>query len=163
MSFDASPSWSGFNYQGKVALYYSLKCINEESIEKDFSNYSLMLENNEDFEIIIDNAPISFHQVKAYEKSSYSKYSDALLEITLELSKNPNVIGKIHTWKVINFKSDCTDLRSSISDDIQKILDEYQDATDQNSILHKAASNAKKPAKLHLLLEMHFQISQMKS
>lgn len=156
MSFDASPSWSGFNYQGKVALFYALKCINSELIEKDFSGYSLMLEDNEDFEIIIDEVSTSFHQVKAYEKSSYSKYSDALLEITLEISKNPNVIGKIHTWKVINFKSDCTDLRSSISDDIQKILDEYHAATDQNSILHKAASNAKKTCKTTSIIRNAF-------
>lgn len=147
MAFDASPSWSGFNYQGKVALYYALKCINSELIEKDFSGYSLMLEDNEDFEIIIDNASTSFHQVKAYEKSSYSKYSDALLEITLELSKNPNVTGKIHTWKIINFKANCNDLRSSIKDDIQLILNEYQSSINQSSILHKAASDSKNPCK----------------
>lgn len=27
MTFDASPPWSGFNYQGKVALYAALKLI----------------------------------------------------------------------------------------------------------------------------------------
>lgn len=70
MAFDASPSWSGFNYQGKVALYYALKCINSESVEKDFSNYNLMLEDNEDFEIVIDKAPISFHQVKAWQSKT---------------------------------------------------------------------------------------------
>lgn len=157
MSFDASPSWSGFNYQGKVALYYSLKCINEESIEKDFSNYSLMLENNEDFEIIIDNAPISFHQVKAYETCSYSKYSEALLEITLELSKHSDVIGKIHTWKMINPRPNFNDIASSITNDIKEILDEYILSADGTSTLHKAASDATQISKRTSIIRNAFK------
>ncbi|WP_157939556.1 hypothetical protein [Vibrio splendidus] len=51
MAFDASPSWSGFNYQGKVALYYTLRQINSLPLNTDFSNLSLVLEDNEDFEI----------------------------------------------------------------------------------------------------------------
>ncbi|MRA04855.1 hypothetical protein F4T82_14295 [Acinetobacter lwoffii] len=158
MSFDASPSWSGFNYQGKVALYYALKCINSESIDdKDLHDYSLMLEDNEDFEIIVDKIPISFHQVKAYNETSYSNYSNALLEITLELSKNANVIGKIHTWKKINSKPNFSDLTASIKDDIEKILNEYQSSTDENSTLHKAASNAKNPSKTTSIIRNAFK------
>ena len=97
MAFDASPSWSGFNYQGKVALYYSLLQINALPVQTDLSKLSLVLEDNEDFEVRDNGTFVSFHQVKAYNTSSYSKYSDALLEITLELSKKPNVLGKIHT------------------------------------------------------------------
>lgn len=157
MAFDASPSWSGFNYQGKVALYYALKCINSESVEKDFSNYNLMLEDNEDFEIVIDNKPISFHQVKAYNESSYSKYSDALLEITLELSKNLNVVGKIHTWKEINYKSDCYDLKSSIKSDIESILEEFKLSTEATSTIHKAASAVKGCSKTTLIIRNAFK------
>ncbi|MBR7737210.1 ABC-three component system protein [Acinetobacter nosocomialis] len=157
MAFDASPSWSGFNYQGKVALYYALKCINSESIEKDFSNYNLMLEDNEDFEIVIDKTPVSFHQVKAYNESSYSKYSDALLEITLELSKNLNVIGKIHTWKEIGYKSGCYDLKSSIKSDIDGILKEYSLSTEANSTIHKAASTVQGCSKTTLIIRNAFK------
>lgn len=97
MAFDASPSWSGFNYQGKVALYYALRLINAEPVDADLSVYSLMLESTEDFEIRCNGDPISFHQVKAYNSSTYSNYSDALLGITLELYKQPGVAGRIHT------------------------------------------------------------------
>lgn len=51
MAHDASPSWSGFNYQGKVALYYALRLINEKAADFDFTDYSLVLENTEDFEV----------------------------------------------------------------------------------------------------------------
>ncbi|TPV22421.1 hypothetical protein FJW00_19835, partial [Pantoea anthophila] len=93
MAFDASPSWSGFNYQGKVSLYHALKIINMKPAGDDLSNLSLMLENTEDFEIIEDSNAKTFHQVKAYNSSSYSKYEDALLELTLELYKNKDVEG----------------------------------------------------------------------
>lgn len=143
MAFDASPSWSGFNYQGKVALYYALQLINAEPVEADFSSYSLMLESTEDFEILCDGEPISFHQVKAYNSSAYSSYADALLGITLELHKKPGVIGRIHTWKLINSKPGSQDLTTSIKDDLNVILSQYQSKNpkDGSTTLEKAASS----------------------
>lgn len=144
MAFDASPSWSGFNYQGKVALYYTLKQINALPVQSDFSKFCLVLEDNEDFEIRDNGTFVSFHQVKAYNTSSYSKYSDALLEITLELSKKPNVLGKIHTWKQVNPKTGFTSVIDSLRNDIQSILDEYRGANPKigNTIIEKATSDA---------------------
>ncbi|EZH79633.1 ABC-three component system protein [Aeromonas hydrophila] len=143
MAFDASPSWSGFNYQGKVALYYALRLINAEPVEADLSSYSLMFESTEDFEILHDESPVSFHQVKAYNSSTYSNYSDALLGIILELHKRPGVIGRIHTWKPINSKPSFQDLTKSIQDDLSIIISEYQNKNpkDGSSTIEKAASN----------------------
>ncbi|EGR2221621.1 ABC-three component system protein [Vibrio diabolicus] len=144
MAFDASPSWSGFNYQGKVALYYTLLQINALPVQTDLSKLSLVLEDNEDFEVRDNGTFVSFHQVKAYNTSSYSKYSDALLEITLELSKKPNVLGKIHTWKQINPKASFTCIIDSLRNDIQSIIDEYRGANPKigNTIIEKAISDA---------------------
>ncbi|HAS6646740.1 TPA: hypothetical protein I7259_24330 [Vibrio parahaemolyticus] len=144
MAFDASPSWSGFNYQGKVALYYALQQINALPVQTDFSNLSLVLEDNEDFEIRDNDTFVSFHQVKAYNTSSYSKYSDALLEITLELSKKTNVLGKLHTWKQVNPKTGFTCIIDSLRSDIQSILNEYRGANPKvgNTIIEKAISEA---------------------
>lgn len=144
MAFDASPSWSGFNYQGKVALYYTLLQINALPVQTDLSKLSLVLEDNEDFEVRDNGTFVSFHQVKAYNTSSYSKYSDALLEITLELSKTPNVLGKIHTWKQINPKASFTCIIDSLRNDIQSIIDQYRGANPKigNTIIEKAISDA---------------------
>ena len=154
MAFDASPSWSGFNYQGKVALYHALTLINAEPLETDFSDFSLMLENIEDFEIMRNGILVSIHQVKAYNSSSYGQYSDALLEITLELHKQPNLIGKIHTWKPITSKKNFQDLATSIKDDLKLLLDEHTN-TDQesgSSIIEKAVSRGEnKPKKAKIL------------
>lgn len=43
MAFDASPSWSGFNYHGKVALHYALTLINAKPVGHDFSTTDLMI------------------------------------------------------------------------------------------------------------------------
>lgn len=108
MSHDASATWSGFNYQGKVALYHSLKIINkmlDEGIDVDFAGYELILENYEDFDIKEPNGFKSFHQVKAMNETAFNKYEDALFAMLLQLD-NPmhsSVTGYLHTWKTFNW------------------------------------------------------------
>ena len=65
---DAIPTWSGFNYQGKMMLLYVLELINQiaKDKNKDIDAYSVELEKTEDFCIICDSEYKSFHQVKAY-------------------------------------------------------------------------------------------------
>ncbi|WP_290653611.1 ABC-three component system protein [Idiomarina sp.] len=159
MAFDASPSWSGFNYQGKVALYCALKAINKEPVESDLSNYHLMLENTEDFELWHDEAPISVHQVKAYNSSSYSKYTNALVAITLELYKQDGVKGWVHTWKPINSKTGTASLAASVKDDFRAIIEEYDNTNpkDGSSILEKATSGEKNIPKLAAILRTAFE------
>lgn len=49
---DASPSWNGYNHQGKVALLVVLDMIRTEEISKeDMKDYELELEWLEDFSI----------------------------------------------------------------------------------------------------------------
>ncbi|GGC89470.1 ABC-three component system protein [Vreelandella lutescens] len=159
MAFDASPSWSGFNYQGKVALYYALSFINKKIEAEDFSNYSLMLEDTEDFEIKRNRVAVSIHQVKAYNSSSYNDYSDALLGIVLELYKQPSVLGKIHTWKPINSKPNYADLKASLRHDMSEIIKDFDnsDPKDEGTILAKAASTATKIPKKAAILRLAFK------
>ncbi|WP_345852191.1 ABC-three component system protein [Shewanella algae] len=145
MAFDASPSWSGFNYQGKIALHYALLVINSNPVDYDFENISLMLEDTEDFDIYENDILKSIHQVKAYNKSSFSNYSNALLELVIELSKRPHVKGYIHTWKNINNKPLFDSIKDSIKDEIKILLDEYDKENNNNSniIIAKSRSNNK--------------------
>ncbi|WP_085683052.1 MULTISPECIES: ABC-three component system protein [unclassified Pseudomonas] len=157
MAFDASPSWSGFNYQGKVALYYALVLINKETTDADLSAYSLMLESTEDFEIKKNDKSVSIHQVKAYNKSTFEKYSNALIEITLELYKQPTVYGFVHTWKAINNRPSFTTLTDSIKNDLTLICNEYKDSTDKvDTTIGKAASDSKKITKTSAILRYAF-------
>ena len=77
---DAIPTWSGFNYQGKMMLLYVLELINQiaKDKNKDIDAYSVELEKTEDFCIICDSEYKSFHQVKAYlSKDKWNSYSKA--------------------------------------------------------------------------------------
>lgn len=156
MAFDASPSWSGFNYQGKVALYHALTLINND-INADLSKIQLTLENIEDFEISSSNSVISLHQVKAYNLSNYSNYSDALLEITLELHKNNNSIGYIHTWKKIDFKKNFMSLEDSVKDDLCFLVSQYAPMPrNGESLIEKATSGKKSLPKTAAILRAAF-------
>lgn len=72
---DASSKWSGFNYQGKVAIYTVLYLINnpEDAYKTETEGwdlYSLEIEGLEDFSILKDGKYISIHQVKAYTSAN---------------------------------------------------------------------------------------------
>lgn len=89
----ASSSWSGFIYQGKVAVYTVLKYLNHyypkiEGIKK----YELEIEYLEDFSIIKDGNHISLHQVKAKpETNTIGSYNEANLNLLGKLAKYPTV------------------------------------------------------------------------
>ena len=70
----AISTWSGFVYQGKVALYQTLKILNDVAAA---NNYSLQLDSLEDFAIIHNQVIKSIHQVKAVKSTYYSKYESA--------------------------------------------------------------------------------------
>lgn len=71
----AISSWSGFVYQGKVALYHCLKLIIKG--ERDFE---LQLDSTDDFAIYKDGNLISAHQVKAKVGSTRGSYTKALIK-----------------------------------------------------------------------------------
>ena len=92
--WDAPNSWSGYNYQGKIALFVALKKINElidigeiDEIEK----YSVELEWLEDFSILYkDDNGVQYktiHQVKAKDKQNINDYEDALVKLYYKVAK----------------------------------------------------------------------------
>lgn len=75
---DATASWSGFNYQGKIGLYIVLKTINEVVFGPD-DNYELEFEWLEDFAIRNgEDNYISVHQVKAKDNRYLTGYATAI-------------------------------------------------------------------------------------
>lgn len=74
----AISSWSGFVYQGKVALYHSLKLIYDGDLDFD-----LQLDSSDDFAIYKDGKLQTAHQVKAKISKYRSGYSTALEQSTL--------------------------------------------------------------------------------
>jgi hypothetical protein len=108
---DASPSWNGYNHQGKVGIYVALKMI-EKIKKEDHSRYELELEWFEDFSIKKDDLYQSIHQVKTYSDTAISKYKDAIwlllaklldfkhisnafLHVTQSLTNSQNIKGRL--------------------------------------------------------------------
>ena len=131
MSHDASATWSGFNYQGKVALYHTLWLINEKlnlDVNFDFTGYELILENHEDFDIKGPNGFESFHQVKAINETAFSTYEDALFAMLVQLDcpQNLSVKGYLHTWKGLNWNGSNT-FEEKLKAIFQKVITEHND------------------------------------
>lgn len=101
----AISTWSGFVYQGKVALYHCLKLINEGD-----SGFELQLDSTDDFAIYKDGNLISAHQVKAKIGDYRSNYMEALKKsASLELDRVAGVKRYFHISLPINDHSDYVD------------------------------------------------------
>lgn len=90
---DATPTWSGFIYQGDVAIYLVLHKICElrdEGLSKEIikSEYGVEVEKSEDIAIVKINGEhrqyLSIHQVKDWKDKSISKYRNPLIQLMLE-------------------------------------------------------------------------------
>ncbi|HCB7180801.1 TPA: hypothetical protein M2A19_004394, partial [Escherichia coli] len=87
---DATPSWNGFNYQGKVGLYVCLKNIRRmmdihpigSKCFNDFlDSHSIEYEWIEDFSIKNGRDYVSLHQVKHKAGANFSEHISAIVTI----------------------------------------------------------------------------------
>lgn len=98
----AISTWSGFVYQGKVALYHCLKLINEGD-----SEFELQLDSTDDFAIYKNGVLISAHQVKAKIGDYRSNYKEALEKsAAIELDRVAGIKRYFHISLPINDHSD---------------------------------------------------------
>lgn len=101
----AISTWSGFVYQGKVALYHCLKLINQGDCD-----FQLQLDSTDDFAIYKNNKVISAHQVKAKIGDYRSNYKDALKKSALiELDRVAGIKRYFHISQPINDDSEYID------------------------------------------------------
>ncbi len=88
---DATPTWSGFTYQGHIAIYLALRKICEllsqpNNLDRNeiASVYQLEVENWEDVAIIGEDGYLSIHQVKNMQKTNITDYRIPLIQLMLE-------------------------------------------------------------------------------
>lgn len=88
---DAVPTWSGFLYQGRIAVYLAVKKIielKETGKESEIEKYELELEKCEDIALIYFDGNSkkysSIHQVKNEKGNRISSYKDPLIQLMLE-------------------------------------------------------------------------------
>ncbi|MEJ6979752.1 ABC-three component system protein [Pedobacter sp. P351] len=98
----AISSWSGFVYQGKVALYHVVKLLTHSL---SVSAYTLQLDSLEDFAVIEKGKPISIHQIKALKSVSYSTYKGPFEKLCKKGTEYGGVPAFFHTARRITDKS----------------------------------------------------------
>lgn len=93
--WDASASWNGYMYQGKVALLIALKTINDKA---GATGYWLEMETIEDFSIGVNEQYETIHQVKNRKEEKIEDYQEALSNIIKRIKDYPNISsGYLHT------------------------------------------------------------------
>lgn len=90
----AIPAWSGFVYQGKVALYHAIRLL----FQGDSNAHYLKVETLEDFVIhAINHDVISLHQVKTMQSRNRSAYCSALKQTSKVVDRcNSNTTRWFH-------------------------------------------------------------------
>lgn len=147
MSFlhDATPTWNGFNYQGKIALLVVLDKLielikNGDSIDE----FNLELEWLEDFSIKKNNDYISIHQVKNYGDTNLNTYDEALLSLLCKSLNTftPNELTQIITQKGFT-KAEKSKLALEIYNELNNAKISIYDCTqiDESSLLNFSFSN----------------------
>jgi len=84
----AVASWSGFIYQGKVALYRVIELLIDDKLSY---SYSLKVEHLDDFVIFNDETAVSVHQVKSTQSTYRSSYNTALNQAADIISGHFNI------------------------------------------------------------------------
>jgi len=110
----AIASWSGFVYQGKVAIYQAIRSLIDDS---NSSRYLLKVEHLDDFAIFDENEIAkSIHQVKANQSPYRSSYSSALTQAANINAYNCNKNTKryFHVSVKIDDFSDHTEIGTKV-------------------------------------------------
>ncbi|MCJ8348645.1 MAG: hypothetical protein MJK17_03830 [Moritella sp.] len=131
---DATPSWNGYNYQGKVGLYVCLENIlNEAQCGVGLPSFNVFLGEHhieyewiEDFAIKKGSNYLSLHQVKHKADNRFKDHAEA---ITTILNRKNGVLSDTDIFKYFTFKvkvaGDTARLKANIKSEINdhKLID----------------------------------------
>lgn len=148
--FEAIASWYGYDYQGVLAIYYTLKQINklisdiieiEEKIKAEdvyeiIRGYSIELEYMEDFAIKYNNQYQSFHQVKSGEsKIKDEDVRDLYLKLLEYDDKGEHeIFGYFHVNEKDKMKTSKDKVQESICTYLKSLRSEIIELKDKEKI-----------------------------
>jgi hypothetical protein len=106
---DATPSWNGYNYQGKVGLYVCLaNILKEAQTGVDVPTFDVFLNEHhleyewiEDFAIKKNDIYLSLHQVKHKAGNNFNDHVEAISTI---LYRKNSVLSDTDIFKYFDFK-----------------------------------------------------------
>lgn len=135
---DASPTWNGFNYQGKIALIAVLDKMLELALAgESIDEYSLELEWLEDFSIKKGTDYVSIHQVKNYGTNNLQSYDEA---IHLLLSKILTILT-VNEIRVLITERIPKELKSEIAQEVHETIKAQGFIDEDNMVLMDVDTN----------------------
>lgn len=150
--------WESYDYQGHIALYITLKKIDETlSYGEALEPYNLQIEGEEDFSLLKDGQYLSLHQVKAgkVDLNDNDKFA-----FVIELLENDNAKGYFHINKSAkiptNFCEKTLNHITLIRDELKKRVvskSDFAEGTDLSDyiVVNEIAKNSKKASTYALL------------
>ncbi|PVW14340.1 ABC-three component system protein [Marixanthomonas spongiae] len=178
MSTDATSSWSGYIFQGDVALCKAIEKMHEIGLGTNENSYKLRLEEDEDFSLHTEN--IEYFQVKAYTAHHYTNYKKAWDDMMerfpdhpqnnylyvqkegIDKSKFSGVINSIHIQdNLVSGKYTLANINEKLNDSIIAFLnnDDLSDDDIANKLTYcskKIADYVKKRHRENLIREIPF-------
>lgn len=147
---DAIPSWSGYEYQGHIAIIAVLEklCkLKEEGKEDGIKTCYVSVEDIEDFSIYETNEKngiISTHQVKAnIGKKRISGYSEALYYMAKVISKESKLKAYLHTSENLIYEDWEDEVLASINKFIPEQEKKYREMLKEESKLDNEVNEIK--------------------
>ncbi len=119
---NATSSWSGYSHQGSLGIFVALQKINKlKNNEEDITNWKVIYENAEDFDIQNDGSVDSRHQVKAHKDA---KYPNDIKDV-LSIQKYELVDGvkklTVKGFEICKFDDYCNPLTIQVNNDSRYI------------------------------------------
>ena len=106
----AAANWSGFIYQGRIALYHVIKLL-YNNCEAELAELYLQIDSIEDFTIIKygqdgNIIPVTMHQIKAVKSNYYSTYEGDFKQ--LEEKKEATGVEEVEAYFHLSTKNEKT-------------------------------------------------------
>jgi len=128
---DATPSWNGYNYQGKVGLYVCLaNILKEAKAGIDLPTFDIFLDKHhieyewiEDFSIKKNDSYISLHQVKHKADNKFTDHAEAIATI---LYRKKGVLSDTDIFKYFKFTGLKKGEPATLKDNIKHELINHQ-------------------------------------
>ena len=137
---DATPTWSGFNYQGKIMLLIIIQHINSIiDNNEDIDDYKVNIEQYEDFVVFNNNEATDLYQVKAVlSKSKWEDYClamDKLNEHKTLLQASTAKCHLVSANEIVNWNDRCNIYKSIIN--LYKYDELYVSIIDVSNLVKK--------------------------
>ncbi|MCT7609748.1 hypothetical protein N5U14_02700 [Aliarcobacter butzleri] len=115
---NATSSWSGYSHQGSLGIFVALQKINKlKENGEDITNWKVIYENAEDFDIQNNDTVDSRHQVKAYRDAKYpNDIKDVLSIQNYELVEGKKKLT-VKGFQIRSFDNNCNPSNIEVDDE----------------------------------------------